>query len=174
MEWCDGIDFTDAVAAATAIAAEFDGWAPELAALITNADTAPVARMIHSLPDTHRWDRTSGVTLLGDAAHLMPPSGEGGTLAMLDGAELGLAIAANPDDTEAALIALRSSNVRPQPIGSHRRTRDRRTLPARTRTIRTHRLLDQASPNHPPDGVRSRFRRSEHHPLSQVALVGAL
>jgi 2-polyprenyl-6-methoxyphenol hydroxylase-like FAD-dependent oxidoreductase len=82
---------------------EFDGWAPELTALITDSDTPPVLRRLFTLPAEHRWDRTPGVTLLGDAAHLMPPNGEGANLAMQDGAALGQAIAAHPDDIEAAL-----------------------------------------------------------------------
>jgi 2-polyprenyl-6-methoxyphenol hydroxylase-like FAD-dependent oxidoreductase len=104
-EWVAGIDFTDAAAATARIAAEFGGWAPELTALITDGATAPVPRMIYTLPSDHRWDRVPGVTLLGDAAHLMPPSGEGANLAMFDGAELGQAIAARPGDIEAALGA---------------------------------------------------------------------
>ena len=103
IEWVERIDFTDATGASAAVAAEFEGWAPELTALITDGETPPIARMIYALPDAHRWDRVPGVTLLGDAAHLMPPSGEGANLAMFDGAELALAIAAHPDDIDAAL-----------------------------------------------------------------------
>ncbi|MEU1818910.1 NAD(P)/FAD-dependent oxidoreductase [Streptomyces roseifaciens] len=102
-DWFAAIDFTDAAAATARIAQEFDGWAPELTALITDADTAPVLRPHYALPTGHRWDRVPGVTLLGDAAHLAVPNGEGANLAMLDGAELGKALAAHPDDMEAAL-----------------------------------------------------------------------
>ncbi|MFE3774574.1 FAD-dependent oxidoreductase [Streptomyces sp. NPDC057579] len=102
-DWFAAIDFTDAAAATARIAAEFAGWAPELTALITDGDTAPVLRPQYALPTGHRWDRVPGVTLLGDAAHLAPPNGDGANLAMYDGAELGKALAAHPDDVETAL-----------------------------------------------------------------------
>jgi len=103
--WLAGIDFADATLALAAVAKEFDDWAPALKALVTGSDTAPVPRPIHALPSDHRWPRIPGVTLIGDAAHLMMPSGEGANLAMLDGAELGKALAARPDDVEGALLA---------------------------------------------------------------------
>ncbi|MEU5010852.1 FAD-dependent monooxygenase, partial [Streptomyces sp. NPDC021749] len=87
------------------IAQEFNGWAPQLTALITDSDTAPVLRPLHALPTGHRWDRVPGVTLLGDAAHLSAPNDEGANLAMLDAAELGKALATHPDDIETALTA---------------------------------------------------------------------
>ncbi|MEU2926309.1 NAD(P)/FAD-dependent oxidoreductase [Streptomyces sp. NPDC007251] len=111
-EWFAAIDFTDAAAATARIAQEFDGWAPELTALITDSDTTPVPRSQHTLPTGHRWDRVPGVTLLGDAAHLAPPNGEGANLAMLDGAELGEALAAHPEDIETALTEYEQSMFR--------------------------------------------------------------
>ncbi|MGW4873043.1 FAD-dependent oxidoreductase [Streptomyces chartreusis] len=103
LDWFAAIDFTDPDSATARIAAEFADWAPELTSLITDTDTAPVLRPHYALPTDHRWDRVPGVTLLGDAAHLAIPNGEGANLAMLDGAELGKAMAAHPDDIEAAL-----------------------------------------------------------------------
>ena len=102
-EWFTNLDFSNKTSALNRIAQEFEGWAPALKALITNSETNPVARPLHTLPDNLRWDRVPGVTLLGDAAHLMVPSGEGANLAMFDGAELGKAIASNPDNIEVAL-----------------------------------------------------------------------
>jgi 2-polyprenyl-6-methoxyphenol hydroxylase-like FAD-dependent oxidoreductase len=104
-DWISDIDFSDRAAVVACIANEFAGWAPKLTALITDGETAPVPRLIYALPAEHRWARVPGVTLLGDAAHLTAPSGEGANLAMYDGSELAKAIAANPGDVEAALLA---------------------------------------------------------------------
>ncbi|MFE2012623.1 FAD-dependent oxidoreductase [Streptomyces sp. NPDC059491] len=103
--WLDTVDFTDPATAKSAVLAHFDDWHEDLRALIADADTL-TPRRIHALPVGHRWERTAGVTLLGDAAHLMSPfAGEGANLAMLDGAELAEAIAAHDGDTEAALTS---------------------------------------------------------------------
>jgi 2-polyprenyl-6-methoxyphenol hydroxylase-like FAD-dependent oxidoreductase len=103
-DWINSIDFSDAKAGLAHIADQFKGWAPQLTALITDGETDPVLRPIYALPIGHRWKRMPGLTLLGDAAHLMSPfAGEGANLAMYDGAELARALVATPDNIEAAL-----------------------------------------------------------------------
>jgi 2-polyprenyl-6-methoxyphenol hydroxylase-like FAD-dependent oxidoreductase len=102
----DGVDFTDTEAGKAYTLDHFPDWDKSLRALLADADGPLTPRRIHALPIGHRWERVPGVTLLGDAAHVMSPfAGVGANLAMLDGAELGRALAAHPGNIEAALAA---------------------------------------------------------------------
>ncbi|GIJ43555.1 FAD-dependent oxidoreductase [Virgisporangium aliadipatigenens] len=83
----------------------FDGWDPGLTALIEAGDGPPTVRTIEAMPTGTRWEHRPGITLIGDAAHLMPPVGEGANQAMLDAAELAAAFAARPADPDAAIRA---------------------------------------------------------------------
>ena len=76
----------------------FTGWAPELTQLIVEGDFLGV-RPLHALPVGLRWSPVPGITLIGDAAHLMSPfSGEGVNLALADAVDLAEAVmSANPD-----------------------------------------------------------------------------
>ncbi|MEU3027631.1 NAD(P)/FAD-dependent oxidoreductase [Streptomyces incarnatus] len=103
--WMSSIDFGDPSTGLRRLADEFDGWSPLLTAFVTHSDAEPWLRPIYALPVGLTWDRMPGVTLVGDAAHLMSPfAGEGANLAMYDGADLASELIEQPD-IEAALTA---------------------------------------------------------------------
>jgi 2-polyprenyl-6-methoxyphenol hydroxylase-like FAD-dependent oxidoreductase len=105
-DWTPPVTLEDRQAALGSIAAELgEGWAPELLSLVTDGETVPVIRPIWGLPVAHRWNHVPGVTLIGDAAHLTPPDGDGANWALYDGAELAKALASESGNPEAALPA---------------------------------------------------------------------
>ena len=100
------IDFHDTEATKLQLLNHFSDWDEKLRVLIAESDALFIPRPIYALPIGHKWERIPGVTLLGDAAHLMSPfAGEGANLAMLDGAELAEALLTYPDDVETALAS---------------------------------------------------------------------
>ena len=96
-----GVDFNQAEQARNYLLQLFCDWSDNLLDLIRLCDDNFVPRLLYVLPVDHQWETKSGVTLLGDAAHLISPfAGEGVNLAMLDATELALAIVSSNDLTK--------------------------------------------------------------------------
>lgn len=92
-----GIDLGDTAAVCRHLQTIFTGWHDSLFDFFRHSDSGFVNRPLHVLPVGHTWDHARGITLLGDAAHLMPPFGIGANLALIDGSDLAQAIAAHAD-----------------------------------------------------------------------------
>ena len=82
-----GIDFTNSEEVYAWLVQYYEGWSPVFFTLF-KACTHFVPRPLNYFPLDQHWDAKSNITLIGDAAHLMPPSGEGVNTAMLDALDL--------------------------------------------------------------------------------------
>ncbi|GAA3299729.1 hypothetical protein GCM10020295_38620 [Streptomyces cinereospinus] len=76
LDWHTDLDLADVEAVRSSLLALFDGWAAPVLDLLRHG-TAFIHRPLYVLPVSHTWTHVPGVTLLGDAAHLMPPLGGG-------------------------------------------------------------------------------------------------
>lgn len=91
----------------------FPDWSPELLEIIRVCNGSVAIRPLYMLPIGHSWHTHPGVTLLGDAAHLMPPSaGQGVNQAMQDAVELADAIRTHPTLDDAVRVYEPSMFVR--------------------------------------------------------------
>ena len=84
-----GIDFGDKAQVLSWFQEEYSGWDSVWRELFENASPPFVPRPQYCMPLDQTWEALPNLTLLGDAAHLMPPfAGEGVNMAMLDALEL--------------------------------------------------------------------------------------
>lgn len=84
-----GIDFSDNTQMLKWFKATYAGWAEIWHELFENATGNFIPRPLYCMPLNQTWEAQSNLTILGDAAHLMPPyAGEGVNMAMLDALEL--------------------------------------------------------------------------------------
>lgn len=93
----EGFALADTDAVLGAVRAAYAHVDPRLLAMLTQV-AGPFQRWpLSVLPPDHRWSSQPGLTILGDAAHAMPPfTGRGVNLALLDALELAQALTADP------------------------------------------------------------------------------
>jgi 2-polyprenyl-6-methoxyphenol hydroxylase-like FAD-dependent oxidoreductase len=102
-----GINFSDKVQVLAWFKKEFAGWADIWDELFENANPVFIPRPQYCMPFDQTWEALPNLTMLGDAAHLMPPyAGEGVNMAMLDAMELAECLLnENFPDTHSAIAA---------------------------------------------------------------------
>ncbi|GIZ40696.1 hypothetical protein CKM354_000402400 [Cercospora kikuchii] len=92
-DWQSACNVHDTEEVKKTIRQEYAGWHPDLLALTQAAEGTVQPRDLYMLPIGHKWKHRAGVTLIGDAAHVMTPfAGEGVNLALQDAMKLAAAI----------------------------------------------------------------------------------
>jgi hypothetical protein len=93
-----GIDWESPLAIQQVVDGYYSDWAPELKDLLLNGEDPIILRPLYMLPIGIEWNPRPGVTLLGDAAHLMTPfAGVGVNVAMEDALKLAKALISRRD-----------------------------------------------------------------------------
>jgi 2-polyprenyl-6-methoxyphenol hydroxylase-like FAD-dependent oxidoreductase len=82
-----GIDFKNSEEVSAYLVNYYEGWNPVFFTLF-KACKSFTPRPLNYFPLDQTWETKTNITLIGDAAHLMPPSGEGVNTAMLDALDL--------------------------------------------------------------------------------------
>ncbi|MET0571004.1 MAG: NAD(P)/FAD-dependent oxidoreductase [Pedobacter agri] len=83
------VDFSDRTAVLEWFKREYPNWSSVWYEIFEKAAMPFIPRPIYCAPLDQNWKTLSNLTLIGDAAHVMPPfAGEGANMAMLDALEL--------------------------------------------------------------------------------------
>ncbi|MDI3321859.1 FAD-dependent oxidoreductase [Pinibacter soli] len=108
-----GIDFSDKSQVIAWFKKEFSDWDNTWLELFEKAEPAFIPRPQYCMPLDQTWQALPNLTMLGDAAHLMPPyAGEGVNMAMQDALELSYALTSNEFADVHAAIAHYENKMR--------------------------------------------------------------
>ncbi|WP_300689462.1 NAD(P)/FAD-dependent oxidoreductase [Chryseobacterium sp.] len=108
-----GLDFSDKTQLLTWFQEKYSEWSDLWQELFENASTPFIPRLIYYMPLDQTWETMPNLTLMGDAAHVMPPfAGEGANMAMLDALELSEYLAGSNYKTLKEAIAAYEVNMR--------------------------------------------------------------
>lgn len=102
-----GLDFRDNRQMLEWFKKEFAEWSPVWHELFQSEKTKFIPRPQYCMPLNQRWEAQADITLIGDAAHWMPPfAGEGVNMAMLDALQLSGALTSDKfSDTRSAIAS---------------------------------------------------------------------
>lgn len=85
----NGLDYADKTQMLEWFKTEYREWSSDWYELFENVSAPFIPRPIYCMPLDQTWEALPNLTMIGDAAHVMPPfAGEGANMAMLDALEL--------------------------------------------------------------------------------------
>ena len=101
-----GFSREDTEAVMKAVKDAYADWSPEVLGMLTQVQDRLQFWPTSVMPPDYRWSTRAGLTMLGDASHVMPPfTGKGVNLAVLDALELADALEKEPSREVAEAVA---------------------------------------------------------------------
>lgn len=114
-----GLDFNDKAQLLTWFKNEYSEWDSIWHGLIEKTTMPLIPRPIYCMPLDQTWQAQPNLTLLGDAAHIMPPfAGEGANTSMYDALELSECLTGDKYDTLPEAIAGYETSMRKRAAGA--------------------------------------------------------
>lgn len=107
------LDYTDKTQMLEWFKTTYSGWSSIWYELFENAAMPFIPRPVYCAPLNQSWQALANLTMLGDAAHVMPPfAGEGANMAMLDALELSECLTDDKYNSLQEAISLYEINMR--------------------------------------------------------------
>ena len=114
-----GLDFNDKLQVLDWFKKAYPEWSHVWYELFENAEVPFIPRPIYCMPTDQTWEARFNLTMIGDAAHVMPPfAGEGANMAMLDSLELSEHLTSENHQSLLEAISEFESNMRKRAAAS--------------------------------------------------------